>query len=193
LDPNRISFDFLKDYAYWVSNNFLLGFEAKWLFFLIPFIASLLLSVGKRSLHSLESFQILIARVLQFFLIYFGSAANSPRYLVVVLTIVLFALTLALNYYFQNLIRHLFSVLTLGLIFIVISYTVFVYRNYSDTFFICSTSCINFSQQINDIKNGESHYIYHWPMNYFSPDWFTDIKNPQVELAPFQKTTISGL
>jgi hypothetical protein len=192
LDDNRFSYDYLIKFLRWLAQNFLLGHDLIWFFLLTIILIFVILKFCTVEFLRRDYNQIFYAFILQILLIYFGSAEFSPRYYALVLTIVVFALTVSLNQLLKDLKTLIIKQLSFLLSLLIIVFTTIIFRDYNDFFLACPEDCPSFSVQVDDIRGGKTPYLYHWPMGPQSRDWLTDIQNPKIELAPFQETTMNS-
>ncbi len=190
LGPSKFTIQYFNEFVVWLFNNFLLDQDLGnlSLILIVFFLVGLLLPGGDLSINFKG--QLLIGFTIQLFLIYFGSAEFSDRYLALVLTILSLSVVTSVAEFFRSRFFNIIAYVQVFIITLILFYSFTFIQNYNDPFLVCSTDCVNFSDQVTKIKNEGYQYLYHWPMGTNTMDWFTNMRDPKIELAPFQKNMI---
>ncbi len=158
------------------------GFSNNILFILIIGLVIYLITKNKKD----NTFLLIIfSYFLQVFLVVFGQAGSnfSQRYSVVASTISFFLIIHILKKYKLST-RVILFFLFVGLL---------NFNSQGGRYFIeCDENCIVWDQQVQQVKEGSRQIYIHWPMGEGEPYWFTDVKDPQPNPAPFQKEIIGS-
>jgi len=149
-----------------------------YLFLLFIFLALLFLksNYGKIS-------YIILSYLIQLFLLNFGQIGLvfNQRYAVVIsTTFFLLVIKLFENKKFPTIFIAFYLILCIG----------FLNQRQSVYFAVCDRYCYSWPQQVEDAKNGKLSEYIHWPIGEGDPYWTTDFKNPVINPAPFQKTSL---
>lgn len=120
-------------------------------------------------------------------LVLLGRAAPyyDARYAVVPSGLLLVAISLAL---FESKMKGIYSFISGVIIFPSIAASVLTAASVPDIGeFLQVQDRYSWPNQISMVKTGKTDFVYHWPVSSTAePDWQTDLKNPEVRLAPFQ-------
>lgn len=151
-------------------------------FSLLSFLIFIIFLISNKSDDKFIYFLILLAFVLETFLIIIGqdSQGYSGRYAVVPSTIIFFIFLV----YFS---KHRMGEIVLIFV-IVISMLNFSFQS-GDYFIDCKSYCIAWDDQINNYEV-EQKIIVHWPMGEGDPFWYTNLQEPKPNPSEFQKKEI---
>lgn len=78
--------------------------------------------------------------------------------------------------------QNLFSLFSIGIILLIYSHSMIL----SSKEPYCEVECQKWSDAVRSFSSDKSYIVYHWPITD-EKNWFTDLANPKVQLAPFQE------